>query len=354
MKYINFGKVDKRYLIPIFDGIIMLFYYYFLENFPKCEIISQNPFIVNIYFSIGIIFAFIPHLILKYRIKKSTNNNMIKANTSSKLNIDLIYEDISENFSSKKFRYLLLSSVGSFLQILLFNLFSNLCVYNMWFFDIILISFISHLFLKTKIYRHQYFSMIIIIIFGFGLNIIEYFQLDEEENKINPFGIIMRFCSEFLFSLIVVISKYIMKNNYCSPYEFLMWDGIITIFFQIIALIVINIIGPTISDVKYPDNFFEYFGNFNIYDFIITLVIIIVAFGYNILLFLTCDIFTPFHILIPVIIEESYFFVGMEGNLSLNILRIIILILIVFMFLVFIEIIEINIYNLSYNTKKKY
>ena len=92
--------------------------------FLNCEIISQNPFIVNIYFSIGIIFAFIPHLILKYRIKKSTNNNMNKANTASKLNIDLIYEDISENFSSKKFRYLLLSSVGSFLQILLFNLFS--------------------------------------------------------------------------------------------------------------------------------------------------------------------------------------------------------------------------------------
>ena len=36
----------------------------------------------------------------------------------------------------------------------------------------------------------------------------------------------------------------------------------------------------------------------------------------------------------------------------LNILRIIIFILIVFMFLVFIEVIEINIYNLSYNTKK--
>ena len=42
----------------------------------------------------------------------------------------------------------------------------------------------------------------------------------------------------------------------------------------------------------------------------------------------------------------------MEGNFVLNILRIIIFILIVFMFLVFIEVIEINIFNLSYNTKK--
>ena len=105
MKYINFCKVDKSYLLPIFDGIIMLIYYYFLDNFPKSEIISQNPFIVNIYFSIGIIFAFIPHLILKYRSKKSiTNNiNINKTYKESKLNLDLIYEDISDDIRRKSY-----------------------------------------------------------------------------------------------------------------------------------------------------------------------------------------------------------------------------------------------------------
>ena len=59
----------------------------------------------------------------------------------------------------------------------------------------------------------------------------------------------------------MVISKFIKEKEYCSPYEVMMWNGIIFIFIQIITLIAINIIGPTINDIKYPYNFFEYFNN---------------------------------------------------------------------------------------------
>ena len=69
-------------------------------------------------------------------------------------------------------------------------------------------------------------------------------------------------------------------------------------------------------------------------------------------IFLTCDYFTPFHILIPTIIKECHTYIQKDNNLTLNILGIVILILIAFMFLVFIEIIELNIFNISYDTKK--
>ena len=61
---------------------------------------------------------------------------------------------------------------------------------------------------------------------------------------------------------------------------------------------------------------------------------------------------TPIHILIILIINQIYNHFQPESNWALNVLSIFILLLITIMFLVFIEVIEINICNLSYNTKK--
>ncbi len=185
MKFINFGKIDRKILIPIFGGIAMLIYQYIFEFFPKNEIISQNPFLLNIYFSIGMIFALIPYLIFKNRNKQVNNtydNSNLKKN-ESKLNIDLIYDESSNTIKTNKYRYIILSSICDFIQTLLYNLFTIKCVYNTWFFDITFISLFAYLFLKMKLYKHQYISMIIIIIFGLGLNIIEYFKFDGEEKK---------------------------------------------------------------------------------------------------------------------------------------------------------------------------
>ena len=79
---------------------------------------------------------------------------------------------------------------------------------------------------------------------------------------------------------------------------------------------------------------------------------IISDFIYNISIILTCNYFTPIHILIISIIIDTYIYFRSNSNISLNILSILILIIILFMLLVFIEVLEINIFNLSYNTKK--
>ena len=72
-------------------------------------------------------FAFIPYLIVKCRSKKLSNNidlNKSIEQQKSKLNIELIYEeDNPENMTSKKYRYILLSSLFDYFQILLLHIF---------------------------------------------------------------------------------------------------------------------------------------------------------------------------------------------------------------------------------------
>ena len=212
-------------------------------------------------------------------------------------------------------------------------------------------SLFSYMILKTKLYRHQYFSIIIIIIFGFILNIIEYFKLDNNDNKLDFFKIFMKFLCEICLSIGIVIIKYNMDKTYCTPYEICCFQGLFGLILNIIVLVIINTLGVEISHIKYPNNFYELFDNYDIYDFIICFIIIIVYFVYNIVLLVTCDYFTPFHILITSIIKECYNYLQLDENTNLNILGFFILVIIAFMFLVFIEIIEINVCNISYNTK---
>ena len=354
MKCINFGDVNKRLLIPIFGGIIRLIYIFLVHRNPKYEIATKNPFILNIYTSVGMIFSFIPYLILKYRSKtKSISSNA--SQIQSKLNIEFIHSDLYEEIEidqSKKYKLIICSSIFDFLQVLLLTIFCIYCNYNLWIFDILFMSLFSNLILKTKLYKHQYFSMIIIIILGFILNIIKYFNLGDTNNKVDPFELSMKLLSEICLSLSMVIVKYNMEKTYCSPYEICIWEGLIGLILNIIILVIVNQLRVTISGIEYPNNFYELFDNYDINDLIICFVELIMNAIYNMVIFVTCDFFTPFHILITSIIKEFYSYLQTDGNLVLNILGICILIFIAFMFLVFVEIIELNFWNISYNTKK--
>ena len=348
MKYIKFGKINKKFLIPVFGGFIVLVYKLTIPNVPKNEIISKNPFIINIYVSLGMLFALIPFIILKHRSKASS---VSETQTESKLKFELLYNEQYLDNSSLKLKLILYSTTFDFLQGLLLNLFCSEFVYNLWIFDIILMSLFSYLILKMKLYNHQFFSMIIIIIFGFMLNIIVYFKLDDNDKKLNFLEIFIKFLCEICLSLNMVIIKYNMVKTYCSPYVICFYQGLFDLILNVIVLIIINLSGVVIAGIKYPDNFYELFDNYDIYDFIICFIIIIVYFVYNIVLLVTCDYFTPFHILITSIIKECYNYLQLDENTNLNILGFFILVIIAFMFLVFIEIIEINVCNISYNTK---
>jgi len=352
MKIISLGRINIKFLIPILGGIIRLIYKYIIVLNDKYEALTINPFLLSIYTYIGMILAFIPYLIRNYRSKKSYINPDIFPN-ESKLNIKLIFHnDIFKKTRFNKYKYIVIASIFDFISTLLSYVFCMNVVYNLWIFDIIFISIFSYFILGSKFYRHQYLSMIIILVLGFILNIIEYIKLDESENSFSLIDVFIKFLTEIFFCLTIVIIKYNLEKNYSSPYELCIWEGAIGLILHIICLVIINSLELTIGGNEYPKNIKYYFDNYNINDFIESLIVIITGFVFNISLMLTCNYFTPAHVLITSIIKEYHYYLQKGEYPVLNIIGFLILVIILFAFLIFVEIIEINIFNISFNTKK--
>ena len=356
MNIVSCGKINIKILIPIFGGIIRMIGRLLLDINPKKEVVSKNPFIISIYSAFGMSLSFIPFLIYKSKNKNfasKINNKLIpQENRESKLSVKFVYYDVNKHPKKEKYKLILLCTLFDFSETLLINAFCINCVYNLWAFDITIISLFSYLILKKNLYKHQYLSMIIIIIFGIGLNVIEYLKKSDDNNKIDPIEIISKFLSEVFYSLNIVINKYNMEKNFCSPYEICLWEGLINFILFSLCLLVLNIFGLTIGDIIYPENLFDYYNNFDLNDIIVILINVFASCFYNLLVLITCNEYTPFHVLIILIINESYYYFKFNENLVLNITGFCILLLLLIVFLVFIEMIELNICEISRNTIK--
>ena len=351
MKCIKLGTFDKKLLIPIIGGICRLIFTFFYKKNPKYPILSQNPFITSIYSSIGMILAFIPYLIVKYRSKSSKINSVVSQKQPS-FYFKPINKPIIENIRKKKYKFFIFQEIFDFLQTVFYTFFCMNITYNFWTFDIIFISLFSYLILKTKLYRHQYISMIIIIILGFLLNVLEHLKQTNTENKLDFLEIMMTILTEIFLSMFLVVAKYNMEKNFSSPYEICIWVGLMGLILYVIIIIIINILGVEIAGIKHPDNFYSLFNNYDIYDFLLCLSYLIGQAIYNIVILLTCDYFTPIHIFIILIFKEVYNSSSFDQNIVLNLLTFFILVIMTFMFFVFIEIIELNMFQISFNTKK--
>ena len=352
MKFISLGTIDIKFLIPVVGSIISLIYRISIQYSPKLLIINQNPFLKSLYIALGMIFGFIPYIIIKHRSKagnKIYNEQIIKSELYKKLTDN---KDVIKKTKYKKYRFIFYTAFLDFSYIMIITFFTQYFAYNLWIFDIIFMSLFSFLILKTKYYKHQFISMIIIVILGFGFNIIAYFKSINAEVGLTFINILMKFIAEICFCLSIVIMKYNLEKNYCNPYELCFWEGIFEFILYSICLAIFCIFGLSANKFKHPDNLIKFFNQYDYNDFIVCLAIIITYFLYNNSIILTCDYLTPIHLLIISVINEVYIHFLQKSNLALNIFSFFILLLIFIMLLVFIEVIEINICKLSYNTKR--
>ena len=132
---------------------------------PKFITASKNPFIISIYKVIGMIFDFIPYLIIKYRSKK-INSNIIEY--KSKLNtLESVHNNVFKKTRTKKYGLILVSTIFDVLQTLSILIFCTKSVYNLWMFDILFISLFSYWILKTKFFKHQYLSQLYFLFFSY-------------------------------------------------------------------------------------------------------------------------------------------------------------------------------------------
>jgi len=337
MAFINLGKIDKN-LIPILLGCIFSFLSRLLFK-VKNTILFKQKIYPNLLASIIKLVTIIPLIITNKRSQKTTNNNNNERALSNN-DIELIYSETDDGVSFQgKFPYIILSTVIQFIQGLLL-IYAIGLKSNSWILDIAITSLFYYLIFKIKLFKHHYFSIILIVLIGFIIDLSsENLQKDLTSNLFNFF---LRLIREVLYSLGNVINKYLMEKKYVSVYELSVYTGVInSIFFGIM-----EIIDHFYFDL---DDLDAYFSNFNSTEILVMLGLLITQLGLYLCTMMTIRNYTPCHVFTILIFGQLANYLDFS---AVSIVLIICFVFILFISLIFNEIIEINFWGLSDNTKK--
>ena len=353
MAFINLGKIDKTLIYPIIPIIIVL-----IENkfWGYLETIAEHKTEFNIIQSISKCLALIPLIIFNLKNKNSKNQKQ-----NNKLYNKEYYEKQKVN-KLKKGGFIVLINVLNLIFKMTYyriiNYFITVSIFSWYIIDIVLITLFSFLILKAPIYRHQYLCIIIIVAAGITLNAIhgEFDNVGLKDILVNIFG-------DSVYSLMTVLKRYIMVNLFCSAYEIVFYEGVFSLtFFSILLIILTNVEiiekyetkrYVIYEDKTYIDNFYsfiELLKNDKI-QILICFIILIYYIPYYLFFNLTIKNNSVFHVLVILLAEESLLF-KYEKDAFIIFMNIFLTIILLFMFLVFIEIIELNFCGLSTNLKR--
>ena len=356
MKIISFGKCDKNLIYPLIGGISRIVVNSILYLFKDKVELNKHPFILGINAGFSMSLAFVPYIyILKYsKIKKEENLN------DNNSYIDNLFNKYSPIEKKQKYLIIFLCAFLDFLQRILVYLFSFNITNNIWIFNIIFLNMFTYILTKNPIYRHQYFSSAIMILFGIGLNILNLYKMKIEDVPM----LFLSLFIEIIYSLGIVLAKYGMDNLFCSPYEITFYEGIFSLIINVIFLIISTNIPLSkyfkytkllkISEYngeKYLDNFYTYINKINIAEVILFIVSMMGRVISNLFSHITIKHFTSSHVILLLIMGEISLD-WKEKNTNEAVITAFIFIVELFMLLIFCEIIEINLCGLKDNTKK--
>ena len=153
----------------------------------------------------------------------------------------------------------------------------------------------------------------------------------------------MKYLKEILFSLYNVIAKYVMEKKYISVYEFSFYIGL----FNLIVLIIFAIID---SNYFHLYEYNEYFDKIDYKEILKVLGVLFTQLGINLGSLFTTKNCSPCHVFIIFVFGQIAYYICFTSEYI--ILVTICLIIILFFSLLFNEIIEIDLFGLSYNTKR--
>ena len=193
---------------------------------------------------------------------------------------------------------------------------------------------------KVKLYKHHILSIILIIIIGLIIDLVTNNLQTEIVDK--TVLLLLKFLKEVIFSLHIVIAKYVMERKYVSVYELSFHIGVFNlIFLGAFVIIDYNYIGI--------DNYEDYFNNFNSTELLVVFGVILTQIGINLGTLFTAKNNSPCHVFIIFVFGQLAYYKNLKDDLILVIIS---LILILFLSLIFNEIIEINFCGLSHNIKR--
>ena len=270
--YIKFGGYNKNYKYIIFTCIFNCLSYYTINGYLNEDILSKkknpedsgdngdsrdkgdiealyiHPFINDIFNYIGIIFISI--ILYKCREKKSNinkksneKNNNIEKNSSEIL---LIHNDIKDGIN-KNISLLNLFFILSYWVFIdhITKIIQPLLIFDYWMFELLFISLMASIILKTKIYRHQKSGIIINSLFCLIFGLIRFIIFSNENNNLNmkykywiPISIIFYLFIINSTSYIYTKLKFYMDLKFISQAKLLILYGIIGFVLSTIACII--------------------------------------------------------------------------------------------------------------------
>ena len=366
MAFIGFGKIDKN-IIPLILGCVFCLLNRILNSAFGNYLLS-NVILTNIFISLANTLIIIPYLVYKLISKKidknkkkedkDVNNEITKKeskNSNSTITdqedddkkLEYIYNenDDIENVPGK-LKFIILIALIFFVNYYLFILTIDIKT-NTWTMYIVFTSIFYYLIFKSKLYRHHYLCIGLILIFGIIIDIIEENLLKDANDKTASFCLsILRV---ILLSLIYVLIKYTMEKKYVSPYVLGMFIGLI----NLVLFIIFGILDHFFIHIY--NNYIEYFQNFNASKLLVILGLMSTQLGLYTSLFFIDKNESPCHIFIVFVFGQfGYIFWNLrfiqDGRKIAGI--IILLALILFFSLVFNEIIELRFLGFAYNTKR--
>ena len=271
-----------------------------------------------------------------------------------------------EKFNKSKLRrqkYLILLACAflDFAQKFLTFFLNKYIINNIWIFNIAFISIFEYLFFRRKLYKHQYISSLVIMILGIAATII---GLYEEESDIFIKLILCVFI-EIMYSLAIVLSKYLMDYKSCTPFEITFYEGIFAIIVNSILLGIFTNLpldndNNKYDDIlrltnyegnKYIDNFYATFNNMGVGEIFLFILSALGRLISNLFGHIIVKHYTSSHIILLLVLGEIAL-VFKESTNWQNITQFILFCFVLLMLLVFTEIIEINACDLEKNTRK--
>ena len=349
--FISLGNLDKTYIIyPIISIVVYIILNTLSYTTTLFDNIGRHLFIAIISKAFGKSLTFFLYLFLKIKSK-----NLIKeeAKIENKLVYKKEYIDKIKKINTKKYTLLLITSILNFTYKIFYHDFAGLNIrkFSLWILDIIYVCIFGFFILKTEFYKHQYFSIIIIVILGVGINIVNLYG-----EKIIFINIIWIFLIETQYCLNIIINKLLMDELFCTAFEICFYEGFFSLILSIILLSVFTYIEINIGNINYNnktyiDNFYAYFDNFNLKELFVFFFLSIMHFISYLYCLLTIKSYTIFHIFIILIFDEGKYFTHVLKEWKLYTM-LILYFSIFFMILVFNEILVLNICGLEKNIKK--
>ena len=356
MLLIGFGECNKNLIYSLIGGISNFIVNSLLYLFRDEVKLNKHPFILGINAGFGMSLAFIPYIYVHKCFKKTKEEKL------NNKYIGNLHKKTSKIGKRKKYIIVLLCAFLDFLQKMLVFIFSYNITNNVWIFNIIFLNIFTNMIKKNPLYKHQYFSSGIMILFGIGLNVINLYKMKVEDIP----ALILSIFIEIIYSLAIVLAKYSMDDLYYSPYEITFYEGIFGLIMNIKFLIIASNMPVSLiyqysfsklfkiseyNGKKYLDNFYAYYDTLDFVGALLFLITMVGRVFFNLFSHITIKHFTSSHVVLLLIMGEISLD-WKEKNKNDIVITAIIFAVELFMLLIFCEIIELNFCGFEHNTRK--